>query len=141
MALSHISIGVSSADFHPTRAFLTAALAPLGLRLVFDNSDSAAAAGKIRCLGFGPNDTSELLNVFDYGAIAQAPGPGHHIAFEAPTREAVLDFYTAGMGHGGICGGPPGLRPHFGANYYAAFIFAPGGWKIEAVCKAAGEDA
>lgn len=136
-----MSIGVSSVDFHPVRTFLATALAPLGLRLVFDNSASALAAGKIRCLGFGQNDDNELLNVFDYGVTTQPPGPGHHIAFEAPTREAVRDFYTAGMGHGGTCGGPPGLRPHFGDNYYAAFVFAPGGWKFEAVCKAAGEAA
>lgn len=135
MALSHLSIGVSSTDFYPARACLSAALAPLGLRLVFDNSD-AAAIGEVRCLGFGPNSANELLNVFDYGDAAQAPGPGHHVAFEAPTRGAVREFHMAGLDQGGACAGKPGLRPHFGANYYAAFLIAPGGWKFEAVCKA-----
>ena len=28
----------------------------------------------------------------------------------------------------------PGLRPHYHANYHAAFVIAPDGHNIEAVC-------
>ena len=28
----------------------------------------------------------------------------------------------------------PDLRPHYGANYYAAFVYDPDGANIEAVC-------
>jgi hypothetical protein len=30
--------------------------------------------------------------------------------------------------------GAPGLRPHYGENYYAAFVLDPDGHNIEAVC-------
>lgn len=34
---------------------------------------------------------------------------------------------------GVISGGAPGLRPHFGEGYYAAFVAGPDGNRIEAV--------
>ena len=30
--------------------------------------------------------------------------------------------------------GPPGLRPHYHANYYGAFVLDPDGHNVEAVC-------
>jgi hypothetical protein len=36
--------------------------------------------------------------------------------------------------------GGPGVRPHYHANYYGAFVLDPDGHNIEAVCHAA-EDA
>jgi hypothetical protein len=30
--------------------------------------------------------------------------------------------------------GAPGLRPHYHANYYAAFVIGPDGHNIEVVC-------
>ncbi|TIQ73660.1 MAG: VOC family protein, partial [Mesorhizobium sp.] len=38
---------------------------------------------------------------------------------------------------GGKDNGGPGLRPHYHANYYGAFVFDPDGNNIEAVCHAA----
>ena len=32
--------------------------------------------------------------------------------------------------------GAPGLRPHYGPNYYAAFVYDPDSANIEAVCYA-----
>jgi hypothetical protein len=32
----------------------------------------------------------------------------------------------------------PGLRPHYHASYYAAFVIGPDGHNIEVVCHAAG---
>ena len=33
-----------------------------------------------------------------------------------------------------IDNGAPGLRPHYHANYYAAFVIGPDGHNIEVVC-------
>ncbi|HSC12721.1 MAG TPA: VOC family protein, partial [Rhodanobacteraceae bacterium] len=33
--------------------------------------------------------------------------------------------------------GKPGLRPHYHAHYYGAFVFDPDGHNIEAVCHSA----
>ena len=38
------------------------------------------------------------------------------------------------MAAGGKDNGPPGLRPHYHANYYGAFVIGPDGHNIEAVC-------
>jgi len=35
---------------------------------------------------------------------------------------------------GGKDNGAPGLRPHYHANYYAAFVIGPDGYNIEVVC-------
>ena len=50
------------------------------------------------------------------------------------SREAVDAFYRAGLAAGGKDNGPPGLRPHYHANYYAAFALDPDGNNSEAVC-------
>jgi predicted lactoylglutathione lyase len=40
------------------------------------------------------------------------------------------------MAAGGKDNGKPGLRPHYHANYYGAFVLDPDGHNIEAVCHA-----
>ena len=45
-------------------------------------------------------------------------------------------FRTAALDAGGKDNGPPGLRPHYHANYYAAFVFDLDGNNVEAVCHA-----
>ena len=60
-----------------------------------------------------------------------------HVAFVAPSRAGVDAFYRAALAAGGKDNGPPGLRPHYHTNYYAAFVLDPDGNNIEAVCHAA----
>ena len=67
------------------------------------------------------------------GTPAVAPGPRFHVAFAAPSREAVMRFHAAAVKHGGQDNGAPGLRPNYGENYYAAFVIDPDGYPIEAV--------
>ena len=62
--------------------------------------------------------------------------PPIHVAFRAETRAQVDAFYKAAMAAGGRDNGAPGLRPHYHANYYAAFVLDPDGHNIEAVCHA-----
>jgi predicted lactoylglutathione lyase len=61
--------------------------------------------------------------------------PGH-VAFSAASRKVVDGFYRAAMAAGGKDNGPPGLRPHYHANYYGAFVLDPDGHNVEAVCHA-----
>lgn len=61
-------------------------------------------------------------------------GNGAHIAFVADSREDVRKFYAAAIRIGGTDEGAPGLRPHFGENYYAAYIRDLDGNKLQAVC-------
>ena len=52
----------------------------------------------------------------------------------AKNQEEVQAFHQAGLAAGGQDNGAPGLRPQYGANYYAAFVFDLDGNNIEAVC-------
>lgn len=63
-------------------------------------------------------------------------GNGTHIAFVADTHEAVRAFHEAALRLGGSCEGAPGPRPHYGEDYYAAYVRDPDGNKLQAVCYA-----
>jgi catechol 2,3-dioxygenase-like lactoylglutathione lyase family enzyme len=64
-----------------------------------------------------------------WGDFALAvPGDEHpltrraHVALVAPSREAVGEFWQAGVDAGLRDDGPPGPRPHYGEDYYGAFL-------------------
>ena len=58
---------------------------------------------------------------------------GLHIAFSAPSRRHVDEFWSAGTDAGYRDGGFPGLRPEYRDDYYGAFLRDPDGNNIEAV--------
>ena len=61
--------------------------------------------------------------------------PAHlHLAFTAENRQQVDAFYRAALEAGAKDNGAPGVRPHYHANYYAAFVIGLDGHNIEAVC-------
>ncbi|KAJ6594572.1 Glyoxalase/Bleomycin resistance protein/Dihydroxybiphenyl dioxygenase [Mycena capillaripes] len=134
--LGHISLGVR--DYEVSKAFYIAALAPIGLRIVYDSEVPKPSRGT-RTLGFGRHEDEEPLNIFEF-AKAAPPGEGFHLAFNAPTRESVVQFHAKALEFGGKDNGKPGIRKHYGDNYFAAFIIDPDGWRLEAVCKAAEGD-
>ena len=115
-ALGHVKLPVS--DLAASRAFYSAALAPLGFELVFDGPTS---------LGFGPPPL-ELLAV----ELTAESILGVHVAFNADGHAMVDRFHAAALAAGGSDNGPPGPRP-YGTNYYAAFVLDPDGHNIEAV--------
>ncbi|MFD0986810.1 VOC family protein [Methyloligella solikamskensis] len=63
-------------------------------------------------------------------------GNGMMISFLATDRETVDRFYAAAMANGGTDEGRPGLRPHYGPNFYAGYVRDPDGNKLNAVCYA-----
>jgi len=122
--LDHIGIGIS--DFARARAFYDKALSPLGIGLVMEVT--AEQTGDHPATGFG----SQGKPYFWFGPgedVARA-----HIAFVAKDRASVDAFYKAALAAGGMDNGAPGLRPHYHANYYGAFVLDPDGHNIEAVC-------
>ncbi len=58
---------------------------------------------------------------------------GVHVCLRARATEMVDAFHAAALAAGGMSDGAPGLRPQYGAGYYAAFIRDPDGNRIEAV--------
>jgi catechol 2,3-dioxygenase-like lactoylglutathione lyase family enzyme len=124
--LDHVSLGVS--DLDRSRRFYDAALRPLGLVRIVDfgrGSDYGAAPGS---LGVEFTVTRETG--------VQAPAPGIHLCFRAPSRAAVGEFHAAALAAGGRDDGAPGLRPRYHADYYGAFVQDPDGHRVEAVCHA-----
>ncbi|MFS0736306.1 VOC family protein [Sphingomonas sp. 1P06PA] len=125
--LDHIGVAVSNAE--RSRLFYQAALAPLGISLIqsiaaADNGSGGAAHG------FGtPGDP------WFWVGDNERVGEGTHIAFRAKDRAAVRAFHQAALAAGGVDHGGPGLRPHYGSDYYAAFVLDPDGINIEAVCR------
>lgn len=121
--------GVCASDYARSKAFYSAALAPLGYALLAEFP--AAVTGGTDVAGFGEAPKP------DFWLHAGAPQrPPVHIAFRATDRSAVDAFYRAALAAGGRDNGPPGLRPHYHPNYYGAFVLDPDGHNIEAVCHA-----
>jgi catechol 2,3-dioxygenase-like lactoylglutathione lyase family enzyme len=56
-----------------------------------------------------------------------------HVAFAAPSHEAVDEFWRAGTGAGYRSDGEPGPRPEYRDDYYGAFLLDPDGNSAEAV--------
>jgi catechol 2,3-dioxygenase-like lactoylglutathione lyase family enzyme len=122
--IDHLSLGVS--DLARSAAFYDAVLAPLGYVRLFTHD---------RAVGYGPPGArDEPFAVLKDAEYAKPPRQGGHVAFRAADRQAVDAFHAAALRHGATDEGGPGLRPKYGAGYYAAFVRDPDGHRIEAVC-------
>jgi catechol 2,3-dioxygenase-like lactoylglutathione lyase family enzyme len=104
-------------DVAQSRAFYERALKPFGVTVVQNPLGP----------GFALGDQDFWIMEQEVAAVSV------HIAFAAPDRETVDAFHAAAVEAGGIDNGRPGLRPHYHAAYYAAFVLDPDGNNIEAV--------
>lgn len=120
--INHVSIGVR--DISQARKFYDAALKPLGYACISEGDSS---------LGYGKESVQLWLGVTKK-PVKPDMASGLHFCFDAPTRKSVDAFYKAALGAGGSDNGKPGLRADYGANYYAAFVIDPDGYRIEAYC-------
>ena len=93
-------------------------LATLGIDQVFIDEDA---------VGFGKMSW-EFGLVPAVGIIQKL-----HLAFEATSSQQVDKFHQTAIDLGMMSNGAPGLRPEYGANYYAAYFLDPDGHNIEAV--------
>lgn len=115
-------VGYAVRNFVRSRAFYTAALAPLGIGVVMEGEDWAM---------MGRDGQPQ----FWFG-VAGKPVNYLHLAFAARSRAEVEAFYVAALAAGGTDNGAPGLRPHYSPDYYGAFVLDPDGLNIEAVTHA-----
>jgi catechol 2,3-dioxygenase-like lactoylglutathione lyase family enzyme len=125
--IDHMGIGVS--DISHAQAFYESVLRPLGITLVM-SIQADPPGSKPRRLGFG-SEGKPFLWLHD----APVPSQGAHIALIAKSREAVDGFHAAGIAAGGQDNGAPGIRSHYHSSYYAAYVLAPDGVNLEAVCQ------
>ena len=119
--IHHVSIGVG--DLARARAFYDRVMATIGARRVME-FPYAVAYGKAF-------PEMWIQAPFD-GEPPGAPANGAHLAFIAPSQDAVRAFHTAALGAGGTDDGAPGPRPDYGPTYYGCFVRDLDGHKIEA---------
>ena len=119
--IAHTSLPVT--DYRRSKAFYIKALEPLGYQ---NNMEYGEAAGF--------NDGKNT----DFWISKESRVTPLHVAFEAKSRAQVEAFHKSALAAGGKDNGAPGLRPHYHANYYGAFVLDPDGHNIEAVCHTPG---
>lgn len=132
--IDHFSLPVS--DIALSSVFYDAVLAPLGYRRLMAMGEPTPQA-----IAYGPE-----MPLMHFWIVAAPPGEqskspaGMHIAFHATDHAAVRNFHEAGLAAGGTDNGPPGPRPQYSEDYYAAFLLDPDGHHIEAVSYFSGDD-
>ena len=122
--LDHVS--VQCADVAASAGFYDAVLGPLGGARVMD-------FGTV--VGFGTDGKP------DFWLGPQQTGTGFretHLAFTAPSREAVREFLAAAVRAGAEILHEPRVWPEYHAHYYGAFVRDPDGNNVEAVSHVPG---
>jgi predicted lactoylglutathione lyase len=124
--LDHIDFAVR--DLVVSRRFYSSTLAALDIEPFMNIKTDAGREGT----GYGKLTGSQF-----WIGKGEAVKGRMHIAFAAKSRKAVDEFYEIALQVGGLSKGTPGVRPHYGEHYYAAFVIDPDGHTIEAVCRGA----
>ena len=105
-------------------------------------SDRAASdrfyATVLRTLGIEPTHRGEHYTEWDDFSLSQASDAKPvtrrlHVAFVAPSRGHVDEFWRVGTDAGYRDDGAPGPRPQYRYDYYGAFLLDPDGNSAEAV--------
>ena len=121
--ISHLTIG--SNDIARSRQFYDAAMDALGLARVHAAADAVAYA-RI------PRSFPWIWVMPPFDGLPATRGNGTHVAFLARDDKRVADFHAAALANGGFDEGAPGLRTHYAADYFAAYVRDPDGNKLQA---------
>lgn len=124
--LSHVILGIN--DIERAVEFYDAVLGILGYERRF-LAETGAGYGMNDELGI---DTFWLTKPID-GQPASV-GNGTNVAFVAPSRSAVREFYEKAVAMGATSEGEPGIREEAHPNFFAAYVRDLDGNKIVAVC-------
>lgn len=125
--LDHCSLFVS--DYSKSKVFYTKVLAPLGAGPIMEFGQACGFGREKKpdfWIGKGPAG-------FQTPAQIETITPTH-LAFTARSRAEVDAFYAAALEAGAKDYGSPGIRAHYHADYYGAFVLDPDGHNVEAVC-------
>jgi len=114
--------GIQCADIEASAAFYDKVLAPIGAKRVMDFGVA---------IGFGVGDHPDFwIGRWDTGDGFRES----HIAFTAPDRDAVREFFRVAVEAGAEVLHEPREWPEYHPGYYGAFVRDPDGNNVEAVC-------
>lgn len=125
---SHITVGVS--DLDRAASFYDALLTPLGLAQREVVPDGGAPS---RCWHMPGVNLPRFYTYLPFDGRPFSAANGGMVAFLAPSQKAVESAYADGLRNGGSDEGPPGLRPHYGSDYFGAYLRDPDGNKVHIV--------
>lgn len=115
--LDHVAI--QCADLGASTEFYDVVLATLGGRRLIDRGDPIGYGTDFPCFWVGTQTTGTEREV--------------HVAFRAPSRDAVDALYQAAIKAGAKSLHAPREWPGYHPGYYSAFVRDPDGNNIEAV--------
>ncbi|MBS7539478.1 VOC family protein [Ancylobacter lacus] len=127
----YTTLGV--ADLARATTFYDALLAPLG------HARRGDAVPGFEGYGADYDDGVSLWLCQPFDGGAPSGGNGTMVAFRAPDSAAVDAFHRTALALGGRDEGAPGLRPHYGPGFYAAYVRDPDGNKLACVFHRHGE--
>ena len=116
--IDHISI--QCADVSASAAFYDVVLGALGGTRLFDMGPVVGYGDTFPSFWLGPQDSGEGFRET-------------HIAFRAPSRDAVLAFHEAAVGLDAEVLHEPREWPEYHPGYFGVFVRDPDGNNIEAV--------
>ena len=90
--IHHISIGVS--DITVSGSFYDAILQPLGYTRVFKD---LRPGERHQAIGYGVAPDEDIYAIQERNSEFLCPGPGFHLAFSAPSREAIDVWHKRGI--------------------------------------------
>jgi catechol 2,3-dioxygenase-like lactoylglutathione lyase family enzyme len=127
VVVDHVGIRVS--DLEASRRMYEAALAELGFSVLGEGEFEGDAY-----VLFGRDGNDDFI----LHAVGTEPGrdrvtTGAHVAFIAPDAAAVERWHRAALRGGATDNGPPGRRPEYSGEYYAAFVLDLDANNVEAV--------
>ena len=120
-------VGIQVDDLAASRQFYDTVLAPLGYQVLMDVGPA---------LGYGPatDQGSGQHAVFWISTTTdRTPNREGHLAFTAPSRDAVVAFHEAAVGLGAESLHAPRAWPEYHPGYFGAFVRDPDGNNVEAV--------
>jgi len=132
--LTYVYVGTN--DLQRAVSFYEAVLRPLGMQRckTGDPEWDRVAAGWGVYEDNGARELAFWVGTPFNGESASVAN-GSMVAFRAGTWREVDEFHAAALDRGGRSEGAPGLRPHYGADFYAAYVRDLDGNKIAAVCR------
>ena len=125
--LSHVTIGTN--DLDRAKAFYDAVIGTLGIGCIAHEPEHGLA-------GYAetPMSTPQVYLTTPIDGRPATVGNGQTFAFLAKDRATVRAFHAAAVVAGGVCEGPPGLRPHYHPHFYGAYLRDLDGHKIACAC-------